>query len=470
MIAVEGRGRLHDFGSPPPTSEHREESREPGREPHRPVPRRGLRNALRNPMVRFSLAGAVAFLLLAWASAVISRRAGTTEAVYDAIELTRAVASGVIEPNVTPELLAGDPVAIARFDDTVRSRVLSDSVVRVKLWNADGVVVYSDEPKLIGSRFELSEDELALVGVGAPVGQVSDVASPENLFERDEGELMEVYQPLISPDGNRLVYESYYRLTAVDASSRRIWLAFVPIILGALGLLQAVQFPLAWSLNRRVRRQEEERARLLERALAASETERRNIAGDLHDGVIQDLVGVAYALAAGAEQSHLVETKDLLGDASDVTRRVIRSLRTFIVDLYPPDLAAFGLEVALEDLVDRTKTGGMDVTLEVTPNIDCPPAAAALIYRTSLEALRNAVKHSRARSVILRLRHDEDGTVRLDIVDDGVGFDVAQVEHRRAQGHVGLHLMAAFAEEAGAVLEIDSAPEAGTRITLKVGA
>ena len=442
-------------------------ARHPG---SRPEARAGIRHVLGRPMVQFWLAGVLASLVLAWGGAVMSRRAGTTEATHDAIEVTNVVAKGIIEPNITPALLAGDPEAIAGFDAIIRNRVLDDSVARVKLWRSDGVVVYSDEPQLIGTSFALEEDELEAMALGIVAGEVSDVTGPENAFERAEGELMEVYRPVQAPSGEKLLYETYYRLSAVAASSHRIWLAFIPIILGSLALLQAVQLPLAWSLTERLRHGQQERERLLERALAASEAERRNIAADVHDGVIQDLVAVSFSLSATAETAETVEeSRALLRRAASSTRRAIRSLRTLVVDIYPPDLEKKGLEAALSDLVADVASDGVTATLDMVPGLACSAADRALIYRTSLEALRNTVKHARADEVRVTVSELDGGRVVLEIVDDGVGFDVDDVLASPRDGHVGLPLLASFAEEASAGLEIHSAPGAGTRVTLKVG-
>ena len=73
-------------------------------------------------------------------------------------------------------------------------------------------------------------------------------------------------------------------------------------MLGALILLALIQLPLAWQLARRVRRTQDEREKLLRHAIEASDVERRRIARDLHDGVVQDLAAVSYSLSAAARE------------------------------------------------------------------------------------------------------------------------------------------------------------------------
>ena len=88
----------------------------------------------------------------------------------------------------------------------------------------------------------------------------------------------------------------------MEITANNLVLRIVPLAVGALLLLQLIQTPITVSLARRVAGHEAERAALLERALSASERERRQIAADLHDGVVQDLAGAGYALAAVARR------------------------------------------------------------------------------------------------------------------------------------------------------------------------
>jgi hypothetical protein len=87
--------------------------------------------------------------------------------------------------------LHGEPEAVRRLDDLITSQVLSASIVRVKLWKPDGTIVYSDEPALIGNRYALRNEELALFASGEADAELSDLNQPENRYERPEGKLLE---------------------------------------------------------------------------------------------------------------------------------------------------------------------------------------------------------------------------------------------------------------------------------------
>src|SRR5256885_16251981 len=106
-------------------------------------------------LAQFIVSGPVAVALLGLAAVAIMRKSGTDEAIREAQQVTRLAGDGVVSPRITPELLRGDPDAISRMDRIVHGSVIRGSVVRVKIWKPDGTIVYSDEHRLIGKRFEL---------------------------------------------------------------------------------------------------------------------------------------------------------------------------------------------------------------------------------------------------------------------------------------------------------------------------
>ena len=122
------------------------------------------------PLLRFALTGLLAVLVVAAIGFTLQRQAARDDAIDDAKMVTRLVGKGIIEANLTPALLRLDPQAIAHMDEVVRERISAgDGIERVKLWRADGTVVYSDMPALIGKRFDFSEeDDLTLPAASTP--------------------------------------------------------------------------------------------------------------------------------------------------------------------------------------------------------------------------------------------------------------------------------------------------------------
>ena len=323
-------------------------------------------------VVRFAVAGLVAVALVGLASFLLMRRIGTSEATDNASEVTRLIGEGVVQPNLTQGLIDGDPAAIERFDRLIQRTVLIGPIVRVKLWSAEGRIVYSDEPRLIGQTFELGEREQRTLRTGAPDSDVSDLTEPENQFERDQGKLLEAYTQVSAPDGEPLLFETYQQYSSVTSSGRSLWLAFAPALIAALILLELVQLPLASSLARRVRNAHRERVSLLEGAVDASERERRRIAGDLHDGAVQDLTGVALSLEVAARRVEAAdpESARALRSGASQTRGSVRSLRSLLVEIYPPSLQRAGLAAALEDMLAPLDARGIETDFRFDPAVE----------------------------------------------------------------------------------------------------
>ena len=418
-------------------------------------------------MLGFALVGVVAVSIVGVGTFAASRRVGQREAITDARTTTLIKAQTIVEPVVTDGLAAGQPAAVAKVAGVVRSSVLDPSLVRVKIWNQAGTIVYSDQPLLQGRTFQLGDEERAALNGGVIQAEVSDLSRPENQFERNQGKLLEVYLPIMMPNGRRLLFEAYYRYGAVSASGSRIWRSFAPVSIGALVALELVQIPLAWSLARRLRTRQQERERLLRRAVEASDHERRRIASDLHDGVVQDLAGVAFQLAGSARQDAVpAATSTLLEHSATQVRESITSLRSLLVDIYPPKLAEAGLSAALMDLTTAASIRGLATRCDVDGvDTEIPSSASRLIYRAAREAIRNVVTHAKAHRVVMTLTTD-DGLARLDVVDDGVGFTEQAAAARAAEGHVGLRGLADLVTAAGGRLQVDSSPGNGTRLHL----
>jgi two-component system NarL family sensor kinase len=237
-----------------------------------------------------------------------------------------------------------------------------------------------------------------------------------------------------------------------------------------------VQFPLAARLARQTGRARRDRELMLHRSLAASDAERRRIAADLHDGVVQDLAATSIALAGAAVAADRAGSRDESGHlhlAAEAVRGGIRSLRSLVVDIHPPNLRRTGLATALGDLAASTTARGVDTTLVVDDGAayGLGGPAEQFAFRAAQEALRNAVTHSAADAVELRLsrRRGQDGAdlLSLSVADDGVGFDPAATA-QDDRPRMGLRLLDDLAGDAGGRIDVISAPGAGTTVTVEV--
>jgi two-component system, NarL family, sensor kinase len=430
------------------------------------------RLVLRGPVARavgiFTGAGLVVLVGVIVAANLASRRAGAEAAIREARLDATVLARTAISPTLTNSVVAGGPAAVAALNREVRSRVLDGNLVRVKLWRSDGTIVYSDASQLIGKTYDLEPDERQALQDGFAAADVSDLTRPENRFERPFGKLLEVYQPVRTPDRTPLLFEAYFRYDSVIAGGRRAWSDFAPVVLVALIVLEAFQVPLAWSMARRLRTGQLRQERLLTRAIEASDAERRRIARDLHDGVVQDLASVSYTLAA--LDGELTGThREALDDAAASTRRSIRALRTLLVEIYPPNLRASGLGAALSDLTAPLAAHGVAGRLDVQPDIVIAPDNEALLFRAAQEAIRNAVAYASAAGVDVSLG-ETAGWVSLEVSDDGVGFDTSQLQQPPVAGHIGLRLLHDLVSDAGGVMTVRSGAGEGTRMTVQLPA
>ena len=136
-------------------------------------------------------------------------------------------------------------------------------------------------------------------------------------------------------------------------------------------------------MARRLQRGHRDRERLLAAAVESSERERARIASDLHDGVVQDLAGVAFGLAPLADEAQRDGDRQRAGvlrDASARLRQGVRDLRTLLVEIHPPRLESAGLEPALSDLLSPLEAAGIATTLRVDGNGGAH-ATDPLVYR-----------------------------------------------------------------------------------------
>ncbi|NMO55733.1 hypothetical protein HH310_31690 [Actinoplanes sp. TBRC 11911] len=419
-------------------------------------------------VARFTAVGLAVLAALVVLLAMATRKAGADQATKAVSEVALVTAKGVVEPRLDAQVVAGDPLALRGFDDAVRRYVLSPMLVRVKLWDDTGKIVYSDQPQLIGTRWTFDDHEVDALRQQRVNTEISDLSQAENRYETGYGKLLECYVPVRAATGQNMLFEVYFRYNAVDQAGQAAWRQFAPISLGALVALVVLQIPLAWSLARRLQRQQREREALLRHAVEASDAERRRIAGELHDGVVQQLTGVTYALdAARLGRPDAQRQTEVITEAAAELRSGIGALRSLLVDIYPPNLAEEGLVSALVELAGGLERTGIQTNLDLPDTDDFPEVTAGLLFRAAQETLRNVVTHSGARQVDIKVSV-QDGTVRLVVDDDGRGFDGDLLAERSGGGHFGLRALSDLIAGARGRLLIRSGPAAGTRVEVEV--
>jgi two-component system NarL family sensor kinase len=206
-----------------------------------------------------------------------------------------------------------------------------------------------------------------------------------------------------------------------------------------------------------------ERARLHARRLESAQTEERNrLAREIHDTIAQDLSAIAFQLEAAeallAQQTEPERVRRSVTAALDLTRKGLEEARRSVLDLRAAPLEGRTLQAALTALAEEA-----GATFESSPAaVPLPPAVEVGLYRIAQEALQNALRHSGAAHIFLRLETSDD-RVRLTVQDDGKGFPEGT-----ASGHFGLIGMQERARLLGGSFQVESSPGAGTRITAEV--
>jgi signal transduction histidine kinase len=433
----------------------------------------------RRAVLLVTLGALVVAAVVAVGGLLVSQRIAEKQAVHDVAELTDDLAVSVVQPALTDAMATNPAQARKALDPLVRHWLGGDAeMVRVKIWTTRGTILYSDEHRLIGQAFPLDGDARAALLRPSTEADITDLSRPENRYERGHGKLLEVYRPVWTPGGTPLLFETYFRYDTVSQRSQQLWRGFAGVMVSSLLALLLLLGAGGWLLAARARRAGARSEELTRRALDASDAERRRIAATLHDGVVQQLVAASF-IAAGQAQRAASTGGDpkLAADLDSVASTVrdgVAGLRSLLVDIYPPSLHTAGLASALRDLAD-TASGAAGPVPDIDIDADAdvadrvPGQEQEAMFRIAQEAVRNAVRHARARHLTLRLTA-EDGTPALQIADDGDGFDAAALAAEGLEGHFGLRLMAEAARHGGGWLGLLSTPGAGTVVRYEAAA
>jgi signal transduction histidine kinase len=211
-------------------------------------------------------------------------------------------------------------------------------------------------------------------------------------------------------------------------------------------------------------------ARLYERSRELSIlSERNRLALELHDVVSQKLFSLNLAAEAAATllDRGPDEARPQLERVRDLAREALAELRSLIFGLRPAELERDGLEGVLrKEATMLQRVHGVKVRVEAEgepPAVE--PACAGEILRIVEEALHNAVRHAAAHTVTVRL-HGADHTLKVEVTDDGIGFDPTDPELR--SHHLGLTSMEERAREIGGTLTLSARPGSGTVVSLEV--
>ncbi len=344
----------------------------------------------------------------------------------------------------------------AQLQIDVEHTLLGREIVRVKIWDDSGTIVFSDEERLIGTTYPMTEDLLAAFS-GALIYEDPDLTRPENQYERSLGDLREYYVPVDSgTQGVDVVFEVYEvadKLVDTVADIRiAVWTA---LGIGAAMLLAALA--VAGVANARAERERQARSqRLIGQLIEIKEDERTRIVGALHDNIGQPLYRILFGLQASRG---MVEADSDVGKEIErlegLVREVDTTLRSELTTLREEPGAEIDLELALAELIEVLEVEtNLEIELVSDIDTDLPLPHRATLYRAAREALVNVDKHAHASRVTVRLIEGRDATM-VEVVDNGAGST--------GSPGLGLTMTQDRLESIGGGVDITAAKGGGTR-------
>jgi PAS domain S-box-containing protein len=201
------------------------------------------------------------------------------------------------------------------------------------------------------------------------------------------------------------------------------------------------------------------------------EKERQQIARDIHDGPIQNMVSILFNLQADKETIRDSNAQEVLDSIADELRRSVQELREVVNELRPPALLRYGLSRAIrihcQDFHEKYPEIRIELDLTEDANL-LPEETCLVLYRIYQEAINNIIRHAEASQVWVRYQPDGQNLV-LEIKDNGKGFEVpADFVNLARQNHFGMAGMRERVEAVGGKFRIISRPGQGTRVEIKV--
>ena len=137
---------------------------------------------VRREVLRFAVPGVIGIVLLAVASLVVAVAVARDQSLRDATVTTQWLARSVVEPRLSTELVAGRPAQIAALDEALAVTVAGSDVVGLRIWDRRGVVIYADDPRIIGEKFPI-DDRISAFAPGAALSaHDADITRPENRY------------------------------------------------------------------------------------------------------------------------------------------------------------------------------------------------------------------------------------------------------------------------------------------------
>ena len=453
----------------------------------------------RVPLARQFLIASFGILLIgmiiigSWVSAqiedgVLNRTAALTALYVDSLISPELQALG--EDNTLP------PDNLDVLDRLLSGTKLGEQIVSFKVWSREGTILYSPNRALVGRQFA-SDDDIDSAFAGKVITTISNLDKPEHEYERREWtQLIETYAPIRKTGGPEVIAVSeFYQIpddlqAEVSAAQRESWivvgistLIMYLLLAGTMGRASNTILKQQSELKNQLRQQRylfEQNNRLHEkvqragaRTIMLNELYLRRLSGDLHDGPGQDLALALMRMESLNDSregdTHLASTGFWLEELPVISRALVSAneeLRKIAAGLRLPELESLDLSEVAERAVRyfQEKTGQVvDLRNDLEGSEASTPIKIAL-YRVIQEALFNSYRHSGGAQPTVKIWQEDNG-LAAELSDQGRGFDLDSID---LSGRLGLASMRERVELLGGVFSIDSQPEAGTTIRIRL--
>ena len=244
---------------------------------------------------------------------------------------------------------------------------------------------------------------------------------------------------------------------------RRPWFAMTVLALIVAAALSAAQVRVA-----RLRRAQAVQAEFSRQLISSQETERRRLAGELHDGIGQQLLIIGNWARLALDRAHSNDARSSLQTISETATESLREVRALTRELEPYNIDRVGLAEAIDRMLRRmADASGVTFTAHIEP-VDqvLPRDGGTTVYRIVQEAANNIVKHAKASSARVTIAREAD-VIRVVVADDGRGLSPAGLAEA-TEGGFGLRSIAARARLLGGRHRVESKPGAGTTVTVEI--
>jgi PAS domain S-box-containing protein len=327
------------------------------------------------------------------------------------------------------------------------------------------------------------DSDLRYLGCNSQFARDAGLSDPKELLGKDDfamgwREQAELYQA----DDRQVMESRRPKMNITEPQTTptggKIWLntSKVPLqmangeVIGVLGVYEDITA--RKQAEEEIRQQRDQLRSLAMRLAEVEETERQNLARELHDQVCQNLASLSLTLETlkiRAQREPVDQILSRLSNASNLVEQTGEITRDIMEGLRPTVLDHYGLQGGLRQLGSQfSQRTGIDLDIlgdEAEPRLDSNVELA--LFRIAQEALNNVAKHARASHVVMTQELDQD-TTRLIIADNGTGFDQNLVAAAKQGRGWGLMTMTERAMAVGGHCRIDSQPGQGTRVVVEV--